>query len=178
MLVRGPDLLVARDASTVAIRGGDGVLRLLRPARDAYSAAEWLKRDGDSRAPDAAVATSADGVRCDGYGCIARAPDGSLIAAPARIEALAEDCARAAILVSAAPVGRACRGPKLVIDRFDVARAGGYAIWFGPTLRVETVEGERGLRPWSQRPRAPLRRAQYRRMRPTSLPWTRTRSAP
>lgn len=178
MLVRGPDLLVARDASTVAIRGGDGVLRLLRPARDAYSATEWLKRDGDSRAPDAAVATSADGVRCDGYGCIARAPDGSLIAAPARIEALAEDCARAAILVSAAPVGRACRGPKLVIDRFDVARAGGYAIWFGPTLRVETVEGERGLRPWSQRPRAPLRRSQYRRMRPTSLPWTRTRSAP
>lgn len=178
MFARGPDLLVARDAATVAVRGGDGVLRLLRPARDRYSAAEWLKRDGDDHMPDAAIATHADGVGCDGYGCVARAPDGSLIAAPLRIEALAEDCARAAIVVSATPIGRDCRGPKLVIDRFDVARSGGYAVWFGPALRVETVEGERGQRPWSLQPRGPGQRSQYRRMSPTSLPWTRTRSAP
>src|SRR6185503_8309931 len=58
---RGPDLLVARDASTVAVRGADGVLRLVRAADDEYSADQWLKRDGDARASDDAVATAANG---------------------------------------------------------------------------------------------------------------------
>jgi competence protein ComEC len=168
LMARGPDLLVARDAATVAVRGADGVLRLIRPARDGYSADEWLKRDGDTRDSDDAVATPADGVRCDGYGCVARARDGVLIAMPARIDALAEDCTVAAIIMSAVPARRTCRGPKLVIDAFDVARAGGYAVWLGSTPKVETVEGERGQRPWSLHPTR--RTYQYRRMRPTSLP--------
>jgi competence protein ComEC len=167
---RGPDILVARDAETVAVRGSDGVLRLVRRPSDAYSADEWLKRDGDARLSADAVATPADGVRCDAYGCIAVGRDGTRIAATARIEALEEDCAKATIVVAAVPAGRFCTAPRLVIDKFDVTRAGGYAIWLGRALRVETVEGERGTRPWA----AP----QYRRMRPTSLPWTRTRSAP
>lgn len=167
---RGPDILIARDAETVAVRGSDGVLRLVRRPSDAYSADEWLKRDGDSRLSAEAIATPANGVRCDAYGCIATGRDGTRIAATARIEALEEDCAKAAIVVADVPAGRSCTTPRLVIDKFDVVRAGGYAIWLGRTLRVETVEGERGTRPWA----AP----QYRRMRPTSLPWTRTRSAP
>jgi competence protein ComEC len=89
-----------------------------------------------------------------------------MIAVAARIEALAEDCAHAAIVVSAVPAPRDCASPKLVIDKFDIARAGGYAVWLGPTIGIKTVEGERGYRPWSQKPR----RDQYRRMRPTSLP--------
>jgi competence protein ComEC len=149
LLARGPDILISRDASTVAVRGGDGVLRLVRKAADAYSADEWLKRDGDARLHADAVATPEQGVRCDAYGCIAKGRDGSLIAASARIEALEEDCARAAIVVSALPAGRDCKGPRLVIDKFDIARAGGYAVWLGDPLRVETVEGERGARPWS-----------------------------
>jgi competence protein ComEC len=148
-----PDLLVARDATTVAVRGSDGLLRFVQPARDDYSAGEWLKRDGDGRESDAAVATPEQGVRCDAYGCIAKARDGSLIAVPSRIDALAEDCTRAAIVVSAVPARRLCNGPALVIDRIDVARNGPYAIWLGPPLRVETVEGERGHRPWSAPPR-------------------------
>ncbi len=177
-LAHGPDLLVARDASTVAVRGSDGVLRLVRAARDDYSADEWLKRDGDGRDSDAAIATRKDNVSCDGYGCIAKGRDGTLIAAVARIDALAEDCANAAIVISAVPAGRHCAGPKLVVDKFDIARAGGYAVWLEPDMRIKTVEGERGQRPWSLKPRAPRNRSQYRRMSPTSLPWTRTRSAP
>jgi competence protein ComEC len=172
---RGPDLLIARDAATVAVRGKDGALRLVRPAADDYSADEWLKRDGDGRDSGRAVATRADGVRCDAYGCIAAGRDGTRIAIASRIEALEEDCARAAVVISAAPADRHCIGPRLVVDKFDVAREGGYAIWLGQPLRVETVEGERGRRPWSApQPHKP----QYRRMRPTSLPWMRTRSEP
>ncbi len=163
ILTRPPDLLVARDATTVAVRGADGTLRLVRPARDDYSADQWLKRDGDERDADAAVATRKDGVRCDAYGCITNGRDGTQIAITARAEALAEDCTRAAIVVSAVPTRRKCIGPRLVIDKFDISRAGGYAVWLGPELTVETVEGERGMRPWSLTPRAPRKWTARRR---------------
>ncbi len=150
--VRPPDLFVARDGETIALRGSDGWLHLLRPAADTYSADEWLKRDGDARVAEAAIATPADGMRCDEWGCIAHARDGEMIAAVLRADALAEDCARADIVLSAVPTRHACIGPKLVIDRFDVARNGAYALWFGKTLVVQTAEAQRGVRPWSVRP--------------------------
>ncbi len=170
LATRGPDILFARDGATVAIRGSDGVLRLMHKAGDSYSADEWLKRDGDSRDADTAIAARKDGVSCDGYGCIAKGRNGAVIAAVQRIDALDEDCANATIVVSAVPAGRVCTQPKLVVDKFDVARAGGYAIWLDKDISVQTVEGERGSRPWSQQPRTPRKRFQYRRISPTSLP--------
>ena len=148
-----PDLLIARDGMTVAIRGKDGALRLLRPPSDKYSASEWLKRDGDDRDIATVVATPQDGVRCDADGCVAKSPNGLLIAAALRPTALAEDCAASDIVISAAPTRGLCIGPKLVIDRFDVARNGSYAIWFGSALRIETASDARGQRPWNPAPR-------------------------
>ncbi|HEY0302242.1 MAG TPA: ComEC/Rec2 family competence protein, partial [Rhizomicrobium sp.] len=159
-----PDLLIARDGLTVALRVPGGSLKLLRPAKDKYAAAEWLKRDGDSHDPADAIATAADGMHCDPLGCLARTTSGLVVADIARVDALADDCAIATIVVASVPTRRRCTGPQLVIDRFDVARANGYAVWFTQPLRVESVEQVRGLRPWSARPR------QYRRMSPTSLP--------
>jgi competence protein ComEC len=76
-----------------------------------------------------------------------------LIAAAARPMALAEDCETASIVVSAVPTRGLCAGPKLVIDRFDVARNGAYAVWFGKPLRIENVRDRRGERPWNVWPR-------------------------
>ena len=146
-----PDLLIARDASTVAVKLEDGRLALVREAKDDFAAENWLRRAGDARDPDEAV--GGKGLKCDSYGCIAYASGGKLVAVDTRIDALAEDCARADIVVSMVPARRTCQGPELVIDRIDVARQGGYAVWFGKELRVETVEGERGVRPWSARRR-------------------------
>ena len=151
--VQQPDLLIARDGSTVAIRGADGALRLLRAPADKFSAAEWLKRDGDDRDYTLAIATPRDGVQCDAEGCVAKAPNGMRVAAASRAMALAEDCAAADIVVSATPTRGLCAGPKLVIDRFDVARNGAYAVWFGNPLRVENVRETRGDRPWNVWPR-------------------------
>jgi competence protein ComEC len=68
--------------------------------------------------------------------------------------ALGEDCATANIVISASPTRHLCSGPKLVIDRFDVARSGAYAIWFdGETPRIQTVRDVRGERPWNPQPR-------------------------
>jgi competence protein ComEC len=146
---RPPDLLIARDGLTVALRAPNGSLKLLRRSKDKYSAAEWLKRDGDAREPGDAVATRADGVRCDAFGCIARAGSSAVVAIVLRIDALAEDCAIATIVVSAVPLGERCKGPQLAIDSHDVARTNGYAIWLDRPLRIKTVEQHRGRRPWS-----------------------------
>jgi competence protein ComEC len=154
LLARPADVLVSRDAGTIAVRAADGRLVILPGATDAYSAADWLKRDGDGRIAGAAFATAADGVRCDASGCVMRAANGMLIAAPARTDALADDCASAGIVISAVPTRRRCTGPKLVIDRFDVARNGAYAIWLGTGIETRTVRDERGDRPWSPRRRS------------------------
>ncbi|HEY0282462.1 MAG TPA: hypothetical protein VGC27_07555, partial [Rhizomicrobium sp.] len=128
-------------------------LALVRPATDNFAATNWLRRDGDGRAAKDAVGTPAQGVRCDAYGCIAKARGGTVVAVSSRAEALAEDCARADIVVSAVPARRFCNGTALTIDRIDIVRHGAHAVWLGPPLRFETVEGERGRRPWS----APIR---------------------
>ncbi|HEX3653300.1 MAG TPA: ComEC/Rec2 family competence protein [Rhizomicrobium sp.] len=160
-----PDILIARDGLTVAVRGAGGQLRLLRPPADKYSAEEWLKRDGDSRTLPQSLARRADGVACDSYGCIAQV-NGLLVAAAMKTDALSEDCETAQIVISAVPTRRHCTGPPLVIDRFDVARNGAYAVWLNNAITVDTAQAERGVRPWSP----PPARRQYRRMRPTSLP--------
>jgi hypothetical protein len=74
------------------------------------------------------------------------ARDGDLIAMPFRLEAVAEDCAHAAILISAVPVPK-CSGPKLVLDSRTIAQGGGYAISNGEAL---SVRQSRGDRPWVQ----------------------------
>ncbi len=145
-----------------------GALRLLRPAKDSYSADEWLKRDGDIHTSDNAIASAADGVNCDASGCIAKTSRNVILANVLRPESLAEDCTVATVVVSAAPVRGSCVGAKFVIEARDVSRANGYAVWLGPSIRYQTVEETRGRRPWS----APVdrRRTQYRRISPTSFP--------
>lgn len=162
-LAKPPDILVARDAQTVAVRLADGKLSFLRPAKDDYAAESWLKRDGDTRAADDALAKAGEGVRCDAYGCAAHLSGGLTLASALRFDALAEDCVRADIVVSAMPVRGTCRGPKLVIDRFDLARNGATAIHLGKNLDVTTVREARGERPWSVRPERSRHRYRYSR---------------
>jgi len=58
--------------------------------------------------------------------------------------ALAEDCARADLVVMPVPA----RG-KPVIDRFDTWRNGSYAVWLDPErISIENVRDWRGERPW------------------------------
>ena len=149
---RPPDLLVARDTQTIAIRSLDGRLHFVRDIADEYSASEWLKRDGDARLARDAIASVKDGVRCDASACIARLPGGYTVAAVQRPEALREDCANADIVISSLPLRGQCRGPKLVIDKFDVIRNGAYAVRLAGKITYETVQQIRGDRPWSHAP--------------------------
>ncbi|MBN9534026.1 MAG: ComEC/Rec2 family competence protein [Alphaproteobacteria bacterium] len=157
---RPPDLLIGRDGETIALRGDDGRLSFLRPPPDDYTASTWLVRDGDGRTVEAA--TGGPAIRCDALGCVAETKAVGTIAAPLRAAAIAQDCVRAAIVISARPARRLCSGPRLVIDRFDTAREGGYAIWFDEKFKVKTVSAARGERPWNPKrnPRPPVKPAQ------------------
>jgi competence protein ComEC len=137
---RAPDMLVAPDAVTVAIRGEDGRLHFVRKPKDKFIAQDWLRRDGDGR--DIEEAVGMPGLRCDGVGCAVKR-GGVQIALPLRPEALAEDCARAQVLVGA--VTADCKGPSVLIDQRNAGQ--GWAVRLSP-LRAESVRAARGERPW------------------------------
>jgi competence protein ComEC len=138
-----PDLLVAPDARTIALKGSDDLLHFPRPPKDRYAAQRWLLRDGDRRDWREAVGTPFTG--CDDLGCISRR-NGVVMAMPLRPEALGDDCSKADIVISAAPV-TSCEQPRLALDPHDIAATGGYAIQLAP-LRIISVNQWRGTRPW------------------------------
>jgi competence protein ComEC len=65
--------------------------------------------------------------------------------------AFAEDCRRAAILISRIVSPRGCTAPKTVIDFFAARRQGTHALYIGAdgSIRTQTVAAARGVRPWS-----------------------------
>jgi competence protein ComEC len=144
-----PDLFIARDGKSAALRATDGTLIVLGDHPDEYTASQWLLRDGDRRE----VSIARTGAHCDELGCVATGKQGRVVALSLKAAALADDCSRATVVISAVALRRPCRGPELVLDRFDVARGGATAVTFGKSgAIVETVAAERGARPWSVRP--------------------------
>jgi competence protein ComEC len=141
VLARPPDMLVASDARTIAVRGSDGLLHFLRKPKDKYAAREWLRRDGDGR--DIADAVGLPGLTCDGLGCVVKGR--FLIAASLRPEALAEDCQRAVILVAAE--NAQCAGPKILIDGAAAAHGQGWRVDLHHPSAI-SVRETRGARPW------------------------------
>ncbi|HEY4275079.1 MAG TPA: ComEC/Rec2 family competence protein [Rhizomicrobium sp.] len=138
-----PDLLIASDARTVALRGTDGLLHFPLPPKDRFAASRWLLRDGDGR--DWRAAVGEPSLRCDGWGCIADAK-GRVLALALRPEALNDDCSRADIVISPWPV-MTCERPQLTLDANEIAAEGGYAVTLTP-LRAFGVNSARGARPW------------------------------
>jgi competence protein ComEC len=138
-----PDILVGGGAQTVAMRGADGRLDFPLPPEDRFAASRWLLRDGDDR--DWHDAVGEPSLRCDGWGCVGMLK-GKRVALALQPEALAEDCARADIVISAweAPF---CGAAPLVLDGPRIAAEGGYAVTLSP-LRVIGVNSRRGRRPW------------------------------
>jgi len=138
-----PDMMIASDARTIALRGSDGLLHFPRPPKDRFAATRWLVRDGDGRSW--ADANTDNSISCDGVGCIAKRND-LVIALSSRPEALDEDCNQADIVVNAAPL-ITCQKPRLALGGRKIANGGGYAISLSP-LRAISVNQQRGIRPW------------------------------
>jgi competence protein ComEC len=168
-LARPPDLLVSPDGRLMAVNPPGGHLLLSRLTGQRFVADAWLSRFAEDQPADLAAAggEAADGsgsgagagVQCDRFGCLYRA-GAQLVALATDARALAEDCRVATVLISAVPVRGRCPSANLVIDRFDLWRAGAHALWLSDAgVTVESVRGYRGVRPWAPAPEA-RRRAQ------------------
>ena len=117
---------------------------------DRFSAELWARRGG-GLAP-AHWRDAPETVSCDGLGCAARL-DGLTWAFALSGRALAEDCPRADVLLTAAHLPERCEGPARSLGRVALWRAGGVAIRAeGGRAVVSTVAGFRGDRPWSRPP--------------------------
>lgn len=143
---RQPDVLIAGDGQSVAVRGRDGRLHLIRTSKDSFLLKEWLAADADPR--DANTSSLGDGVSCDEAGCVTPLADGRLVALSLRNDALTDDCSRAALVVTARPAPPDCAA--LVVDRQRLARQGALALTqAGDGFAVRAVKARGANRPWS-----------------------------
>ncbi|TDI59427.1 MAG: hypothetical protein E2O92_07650 [Alphaproteobacteria bacterium] len=154
-----PDIMVTGKGNLFAVRdhSGDLVVSDKRASRRARKV--WLRRNGQATAQKWSEIDTDNGtemfLQCDSLSCLYRPPGRPdlIIALVKDPQALQEDCQRTNVVISAVPARFWCRDTELVIDRFDLWRAGGHAIWVGDKgLRVETVADHQGQRPWSKYP--------------------------
>lgn len=146
--VPAPDVYVADRGDMVAVRGSTGKLAVMRLQNsDAFAVKEWLAADADERTPK--DKSLSDGVACDEIGCIARLADGSAIALPFAAESFAEDCRRAALIVSQRTAPPGCAAP--TIDRTVWPRTGASAFYRTGSGWETVVTRPAGYdRPWSK----------------------------
>jgi len=148
--LRLPDLLIGRDGALVALRDDEGRLAAVGARRTSFELERWLEHDGDARNPREARRSAS--VACDRVGCRATVR-GLTVAVAQHPAAFFDDCRRAAIVVAGIVSPKSCTAPKAVVDFFAARREGTHAIYIEDdgSVRVETVAGMRGLRPWSAR---------------------------
>jgi competence protein ComEC len=141
-----PDILVAGDGHAVGVRAKDGRLRLMRTGKDAFLSREWLAADADTRT--AADPSLAEGVSCDHAGCVVQAEGGATIALTLKPEAFADDCARAAVIVTLRQPPAGCAA--IVLDQDTLRRRGTLALRKTADGYAVTAIRPRGVdRPWS-----------------------------
>ncbi|MBI2717119.1 MAG: ComEC family competence protein [Rhizobiales bacterium] len=157
VLTPRPDVLVAGDGQVAALRGPAGQLSVLHAGRDTFAVKEWLAADGDARGvKDAGLR---DGVRCDAVGCTAKLADGRLVAFALSAEAFVEDCARAAVVVSAREAPGDCAA--LLIDRKAWRANGAMALrWIGERFEQSVARPPGYERPWARGLREPAEAVQ------------------
>jgi competence protein ComEC len=145
-----PDVLIAADGDNVAVRDAEGRLHLLSSRRGRFDAEIWLRRDGDPREISEVAKDQDGGFACDAAGCIAAIRGRASLLVVRGAEALAEDCAKVAIVVDLARGWRPpCHGPQLVVTRGLLRREGAIEVRpNGDGLIWTSVARERGARPW------------------------------
>ncbi|BAM89500.1 ComEC/Rec2 family protein [Bradyrhizobium oligotrophicum S58] len=140
-----PDILVSGDGRAVAVRGRDGRLHVMRTGKDVFATREWLAADADARLP--ADSSLGDGVSCDEAGCVLALADGRLVAMALRADALADDCARATLVVTTRAAPSSCAAA--VVDRQRVQRQGALMlVQQGKGFAVTPVRTSATDRPW------------------------------
>ncbi|MBI3436992.1 MAG: ComEC family competence protein [Proteobacteria bacterium] len=141
-----PDVFVAHSRDVIAVRGANGKLTVAKIASDSFALREWLAASADAR--DAKDKTLAQGATCDENGCIVKLADGRLVALARTAQAVAEDCTRAAVLVTRRSAPADCAA--LVIDRSRRHGHGALALRRSDNdWQVEAARPPSVNRPWA-----------------------------
>jgi len=171
-----PDVLIHHDGKLAAVRTPEGGYSFSTLTSAKFERDVWLRRAGLSAKPKRWSDHQDDGqMRCDALGCLYRLA-GRNVAFTRAPEALGEDCWRSDVLVTDVALSEsaqaACRATTHLITADELNRMGTHAIWLsgGPgnvqgdeqgrvqrrgqgddkraVIRVQTVNGQRGDRPW------------------------------
>ena len=149
-LHRPPDILVSGDARLVGF-AAEGVLWVQRQSgASALTRDAWLRLHGATEArPLPGQGEAAGGaVACRPGACTLRAAADGPAAVLLRGAPAAEQCGRAAVIISAEPVRGRCAGSE-VVDRFALWRNGPHAVWLEAGGAVVVSDRAwRGARPW------------------------------
>ena len=158
-----PDVWIAADGQALAVRGPGGKLSVVHSGRDAFAVREWLAADGDARTvKDKSLR---EDVRCDEAGCIGRLADGRLVSMALTAEAWEEDCARAAVVVSARDVQAECIAT--LIDRNVWRQSGAITLrWTGNGFETIAARPAGYDRPWSRALPSPAEPVTHPTIRP------------
>jgi competence protein ComEC len=150
-----PDVLMAGDGRTFAVRGADGRLAFHHSGGDSFATREWLAADADGR--DVKDKGLGQGITCDASGCIGKLADGALVSYAIEPDAFEEDCRRAMLILAThddPPPDCAAT----VIGRDVWRRRGALSLRRdGAGFIVEGTRPENFDRPWA--PAIPPRRA-------------------
>jgi competence protein ComEC len=148
-----PDVLVAGDGLTLAVRGADGRLSILRQSGgDAFTARQWLAADGDERA--ATDPALRQGFVCDPSGCVGKMSEGQTVAYVLTPDAFAEDCRRTSLVIAARNAPPRCDAT--IVDRQFLQASGAISLarrdngWSVTAARPPGQD-----RPWARAKMAP-----------------------
>ena len=142
------DVAVAAGGEAAAVRGEDGRLVVIGRRPSLFDAEQWLRADADARAPKTAVSKE----RCDPLGCVAILKDGRAVSLVLDPAAFAEDCLRAAVIVTPLLAPTGCAAP-VVIDRDSLRRTGAVTLAANGTgFSASSVRAVDEDRPWSPAP--------------------------
>ena len=147
--IQEPDILFSRSGNLYLIRHNETLLVSTRRA-DRFERERWGLLYGEELVDKVDDFTGKmKGLACDISGCIL-SRDQQLVAFSKHRYASDLDCQRAHILLSRHPVGRTCRHPDIVVDKFDLWREGTHAFYLSKAgkVRIETVNAVRGNRLW------------------------------
>lgn len=152
-LARSPDVLVNEDAKLMAVKAMQGHLMFSSGRGDSYAAETWRRRNAEvaeGKRPVWPKEGAMDDLRCDAFACRMER-NGQRVSFMRSLRAVDEECLWADVIVAGFPIDKKrCTAPH-VIDRFTVWRGGAQALYLDSDgYRIETVEKERGLRPWTQ----------------------------
>ncbi len=153
---RSPDFLVSGSGKLAMVRLDDDQILLSNRRNDKFIAQNWIRAaraDPETVGiwPKEGVIEGGKGNRlsCDQYGCLARIRGGS-IAMSFDPRTIKDDCAAADVVFSAKPAPEIECQSSALIDMWGLRDGGTHAVYIGkPSITIETVNGDRGQRPWT-----------------------------